>query len=210
MKKFLFPLVIVLILALAVPSFADAQQTFQNFWSAVFEDGDLKLAFEMLSSDDQEFIKTETPEVYSFLIGENRGDLGEVGAIVTALQDLIFSTMGKLLKLDSSVGVKNGQGTEVLYSVSIPIGTDFITEIVTWAKAKQAQFMGAEPEDPVKAIADAINELGVILDKADYKESISFNSFVTVVSENGKEKLSFNFRDDFAKLQKLGMDMESL
>ena len=210
MKKFLFPLVFILILALTVPSFAEAQQTFQKFWSAIFEDGDLKLAFEMLSNEDQEFIKTQTPEVYGFLIGENREDLGEVGAIVTSLQDLIFSTMGKLLKLDSQIGGKNEMGTEVLYSVSIPTGSDFISEIVTWAKAKQEQFEGADMTDPIKAIADAIKELSGILDRADYKESISFNSFVTIVKEDGKEKLALNLREDFAKMQKLGMDLESM
>jgi len=159
----------------------------------------------MLANEEQEFIKAEVPMLYSFILGEDMSELGEFGVIVGSLQKLILTTLGKMCKYDSQMGDKNDQGQEVLYSVSIPANIDFFMKIAVWAKEKGEEFENSEEvqENPIGAIGDALKEFNDLLESADYKESISFNSFVTIIKEDGKEKVFLNIKADVAKMKML-------
>ncbi|MBD3219485.1 MAG: hypothetical protein GF310_14530 [candidate division Zixibacteria bacterium] len=191
MKKLTLVLCIVMLLAVSANLTADPITTTENFWSAIFDDGDLKLAFSYLATEDQEFIKNNAPDAYGLIMGDV-GDLGgEIGTIVTAFQKIILNTLGKVVKIENvREGAKVDNGQEVYYSMTLPTDMDSYIELAQWIEKRGKQFEDPADSTPMmEKIENFINDLSLKLENLSYKTSISLNSFVTVINENGQEKL---------------------
>jgi hypothetical protein len=191
MKKLTLALCVVMLLAVSANLTADPITTTQNFWSAIFDEGDLKLAFSYLATEDQEFIKNNAPDAYSLIMGDV-GDLGgEIGTIVTAFQKIILNTLGKVVKIENvREGAKVDNGQEVYYSMTLPTDMDSYIELAQWIDKRGKQFEDPADTTPMmEKIENFITDLSAKLENLSYKTSISLNSFVTVINENGQEKL---------------------
>ncbi len=194
MKKLTLALCVIMLFAVFANLTADPITTTRNFWSAVFDEGDLKLAFSYLATEDQEFIKNNAPEAYSFIMGDV-GDLGgEIGTIVAAFQQIILNTLGKVVKIENvREGAKLDNGQEVFYSMTLPTDMDSYIELAQWIEKRGEQFENPADTTPMmEKIQAFINDLSDKLDNLSYKTSISLNSFVTVINENGQEKLKLD------------------
>ncbi len=207
MKKFYVSVILILIAVMTVNAAADPVQTTKNWISAIFEDGDLKHAFSLLTTEDQTFIKENAPEFYSVVMSENLEELGEFGAIFTALQKIILTTLGKIVKFEFEAGEKVDGGQEVLYSMKIPLDMDFFIRLKDWLEAKEEEFDNDEEvEDPIGKIADAIREFSTLLEGINYKTSFAINDYVTVIKEDGQERISLNMEEFYKKMEILGMN----
>ncbi|HEQ98670.1 MAG TPA: hypothetical protein ENO22_04940 [candidate division Zixibacteria bacterium] len=194
MKKTTLAVCVFILFIFAANLTADPVTTTRNFWSAVFEEGDLKLAFSYLAAEDQEFIKTNAPDVYGLIMGDV-GDLGgEVGAIFTAFQKIILNTVGKVIKIeDVREGARVDNGQEVFYSMTLAADIDSYLELAKWIEERGKKFEDPADTTPMmEKVQDFINDLSQKLDNLSYKTSLSWNSFVTVINENGQEKLLLN------------------
>lgn len=194
MKKFFVLTALLMILAFAVNLHADPIQTTEQFWSAIFDEGDLKLAFSQIAAVDQDFIKLNAPELYNFVMGDV-GDMGgDFGQIFTAFQEAILTTLGKVVKIqDVSLGDKTADGQEVNYSLAISADVDSYMELAKWVNQKESDFKNPNDSTPMMdKISNLIKELSQKLDNLSFKTSVSINTFVTVINENGQEKLLLN------------------
>jgi len=106
MKKVYVSVILLLIAVMAVNAAADPVKTTQNWISAIFEDGDLKHAFSLLTTEDQTFIEENAPELYYLVMGENLEGLGEFGTIFSSLRKIILSTLGNIIKFEFEAGEK--------------------------------------------------------------------------------------------------------
>lgn len=207
MKKIYISVILILIAVMTVNAAADPVKTTQNWISAIFEEGDLKHAFSLLTTGDQTFIKEKAPEFYYLVMGENLEELGEFGAIASALQKIILTTLGKVIKFEFKAGEKVNDGQEVYYSAKIPLDMDFFIRLKDWIEAKEEEFDNDEEVDnPIGKIADAINEFSTMLGDINYKTSFSINDYVTVIKEDGQEKISLNMEEFYKKMEILGMN----
>jgi hypothetical protein len=207
MKKIYVSVILLLIAVMTVNAAADPVKTTQNWISAIFEDGDLKHAFSLLTTEDQTFIEENAPEVYYLVMGENLEELGEFGAIFSSLRKIILSTLGNIIKFEFEAGKKVNGGQEVHYSMIIPLDMDFFIRLKDWIAAKEEEFDNEEEvEDPIGKIGDAIKEFSTLLKDISYKTSFSINDYVTVVKEDGQERISLDMEELYRKMEILGMD----
>jgi len=202
MKKFCS--LFLLILILAGTATADPIKTVQQLWNAVFVETDLKLAFSMLSAADQEFIKTQEPELYSEMIGEGEQEADQLDFLDKGIKRVILSTLGRVLKLETRLGESSQLGQEVLVSVLLPVDMDFLLKVVNWVKVKEAEYKEAgEKLNELSEIGNLLKEFDTLINNLNYKESIALNSYVIVVKEDGQEKIFFDLQSDNQKLKRL-------
>jgi hypothetical protein len=207
MKKYYVSVMLILIVVMTVNVAADPVKTTQNWVSAIFVDGDLKHAFSLLTTKDQTFIKENAPDFYCLVMGENLAELGEFGTIFSALQKIILTTIGKIIKFEFEAGEKVDGGQEVLYSMKIPLDIDFFIKVKDWIKAKEEEFDNDEElEDPIGKIADAIKDFSLLLENLQYKTSFAINDYVTVVKEDGQERISLDVEEFYKKMEILGLE----
>jgi hypothetical protein len=205
MKKTTLAVCVFLLFIFAANLSADPITTTRDFWSAIFEDGDLKLAFSYLAAEDQEFIQTNAPELYGFIMGDV-GDLGgEIGAIFTAFQKIILNTVGKVVKIeDVREGAKVDNGQEVFYSMTLAADVDSYLELAKWIEKRGKAFEDPADSTPMmEKVENFINDLSQKLDNLSYKTSLSWNSFLTVINENGQEKVLLNLAMQQEKFEML-------
>lgn len=207
MKKAYVSVILILIAVMAVNAAADPVKTTQSWISAIFEDGDLKHAFSLLTTEDQTFVKEKVPEFYYLVMEENLEELGEFGAIASSLKKIILTTLGKIIKFEFEAGEKVSGGQEVYYSAKIPLDMDFFIRLKDWIEAKEEEFDNDEEvEDPIGKIADAIKEFSAMLKDINYKTSFSINDYVTVVNEDGQERISLDMEEFYRKMEILGIN----
>lgn len=205
MKKLYVSVILLIIAVMTVNAAADPVKTTQNWIAAIFEDGDLKHAFSLLTTEDQTFIEENAPEFYSLMMGENLEELGEFGAIFSSLQKIILTTIGKIVKFEFEAGDKVNGGQEVLYSAKIPIDMDFFIRLKDWIESKEEEFE-EDDDDLIGKIADAIREFSTLLEGINYKTSFAINDYVTVVQEDGQEKISLDMQEFYKKMEILGLE----
>jgi hypothetical protein len=209
MRKVFVLAAFVLIMAFSVNLSADPIQTTEQFWSAIFDEGDLKLAFSQIATVDQDYIKMNAPEVYNFIMGDMGGIEGDFAAIFQAFQKIILNTIGKVVKVeDINLGEKTAEGQEVRYSLTMATDIESYMEISKWVQGQEGQFNNPSDTTPMmEKVSKFIKSLSQKLDNISFKTSISINSFVTVIQEEGQEKVLLNLALAEEKLKWLeGMD----
>jgi len=83
---------------------------------------------------------------------------------------------------------------------------DFFIKLKDWIAAKEEEFDNEEEvEDPIGKIGDAIKEFSTLLKDISYKTSFSINDYVTVVMEDGQERISLDMEELYRKMEILGM-----
>jgi hypothetical protein len=207
MRKILLPVTLMLFIAFSTSLVADPVKTTENWIASIFVDGDLKHAFNLLATEDQEFIQANIPELYGFIMGQIDEEFGEIGIIASALQQLVLTTIGKIVKVEITDSEKIDGGYEVYYSTIIPLDIDFFLKLKTWGEEKEREFASSEePANPMEKIKIVIEEFSAMLDNLNYKTSIALNDFVTIIKEGGEERILLDlkgFQAKFAMLDSL-------
>jgi len=203
MKKLFAITAFLLVVVLSANLMADPIQTTEDFWAAIFDDGDLKLAFSQIATEDQDYIKTNAPDVYNFIMGDI-GDLGDdFAGIFLAFQKVILNTLGKVMKVENvNLGDRTDEGQEVNYSLTFATDVESYMKLVKWVKSKQGEFDNPEDSIPMMdKISEFINDLSQRLNDISFKTSVSPNSFLTIINENGQEKVFLNLAMTQEKLK---------
>ncbi len=197
----------------AAPVKAEPAQTVDDFFTSILKEGDLKHAFTLLAEKDREFIKASSPFFYSFVVDEMSEESGEFAVIAMQIKKIALTTIGKLISYEiNDQSDRVGQGTEVYYSLILPLDLDFIIGLEDWIKAKTMEFEDMSGDvNPVDKIAQIIDEFSAKLETISYKTNFSMNSFVTVIDEGGEEKILLDletFQTKMDLLEEMGGDDE--
>ena len=85
---------------------------------------------------------------------------------------------------------------------------DSYLELAKWIEERGKKFEDPADTTPMmEKVENFIKDLSQKLDNLSYKTSISFNSFLTVINENGQEKVLLNLAMEQEKFKMLkGLD----
>jgi hypothetical protein len=204
MRKLTIFLALVLALVFSVNLQAESAQTVEEFWSSIFDEGDLKHAFSMLANEDQQYIQTIAPDAYNFIMGDVGQDAGEFAVIANSIKNLVLTTMGKLIKVEVADVNPTAGGDEVFYSMHVPADLEFMLKMKSWAEGKQQEFENmADSINPIEKISEVISELSEMLENVSFKTSVSINTYAVVIEEDGRDKVFLDLMGTQAKLMQL-------
>lgn len=204
MRKLTIFLALVLALVFSVNLQAESAQTVEEFWSSIFDEGDLKHAFSMLANEDQQYIQTIAPDAYNFIMGDIGQDAGEFAVIANSIKNLVLTTMGKLIKVEVADVNPTAGGDEVFYSMHVPADLEFMLKMKSWAEGKQQEFENmADSINPIEKISEVISELSEMLENVSFKTSVSINTYAVVIEEDGRDKVFLDLMGTQAKLMQL-------
>lgn len=204
MRKLTIFLALVLALVFSVNLQAESAQTVEEFWSSIFDEGDLKHAFSMLANEDQQYIQTIAPDAYNFIMGDIGQDAGEFAVIANSIKNLVLTTMGKLIKVEVADVNPTAKGDEVFYSMHVPADLEFMLKMKSWAEGKQQEFENmADSINPIEKISEVISELSEMLENVSFKTSVSINTYAVVIEEDGRDKVFLDLMGTQAKLMQL-------
>lgn len=204
MRKLTISLALVLALVFSVNLQAESAQTVQEFWSSIFDEGDLKHAFSMLATEDQQYIQTIAPDAYNFIMGDVGQDAGEFTVIANSIKNLVLTTLGKLIKVEVADVKPTSEGDEVFYSMHIPADLEFMLKIKNWAQGKEQEFENmADSINPIEKISEVISELSEMLENVSFKTSVSINTYAVVIEEDGRDRIFLDLMGTQAKLMQL-------
>jgi len=178
-------------------SLSTPQGVVNSFINRVLDQGDLKGAFELLTTSDQQVI-AQNPQAYDFIMGERDPRYAAYFDIYDQMAPDVRAMIKKLVKFNARTGKEKDGYVEVGLEITYPsdYGMLMMTAMGIGARLQQkyklASLDSIPKEERDKIIWSIKNDLNQAVDNIDMQKTATYIFPVKVIKENDKWRINLD------------------